>query len=140
MPAGSSGRIRVSLYDRFLCVWVEGRQVFAFYVDDDPGYGDLFSTSGFVTSVGQPPDLNLIYIPEANMRVEVCTIDAGKTGLIAMTDLIGNKRIYFRDTQDGGLKVFVARETVNTSGTAYDCACWTVLPVLIASSSSDGGN
>jgi hypothetical protein len=61
------------------------------------------------------------YWPELSMRIDNYILDIGVKGSSLINKLIGQKRIYWKDDQDGNLYLFRERVTVN-SGSPYTLA------------------
>lgn len=115
-PLSRTGKFTVSVYkNEDVAVWLDGELVAVFH-DEAPSSGDKCGYMAY-DSASFTADW-----PELDQRVDNFILDMGFDGLSLITQLIGEKRIYFQDEQYGGLKAFTDRVEVNLSGTAFDLA------------------
>jgi hypothetical protein len=101
------GNFRVSLYDGHISVWCGGRLLGAANL----GAGLKNWTRYYVASSYEVPTVQVM-MPQAGTRVDNFTMDMGKSGAQLLTQLIGEKRVYFRDAENLTLKIYTDREQV----------------------------
>lgn len=110
----SKSLITVSIYkNETVSVWF-GRRLVASFHDEVPPVGDY---CGFMANGNAEID---VVWPDLDRRVDNFILDMGFDGQSLVSQLVGEKRIFFQDHQYGGLKAFSTRETINASNTAYD--------------------
>lgn len=102
------GDYRVSLYDGHLSVWLGGRLIGGVQVPEQPNWTRV----GVGLASDTPGTIANVLIPEAGTRVDSFFIDMGKSAASLLTTLIGEKRIFFRENENGVLKIYTDRQMV----------------------------
>jgi len=120
-PVYKQGQAKVSIYNEFVTVWIAGRWVHTFVdrtaprieggaLEPDPLYAGIVLHNATAVNVTWP---------ETCRYVDNFVMTMGSRGYQLMQQLVGERRIHFQDDQDGELKIYQDRVTVN-SGEAYD--------------------
>jgi hypothetical protein len=107
-----SGIITVSAQDENISIYFNGRLYHVF--------SRAFTIAGTYAGLVSNGNANFTVDWSAlDRRVDNFLLDAGKSGAELLGRLIGEKHIYFRDTQDGGIYFLRNREPVNAVGSPY---------------------
>jgi hypothetical protein len=96
-------------------VWINNRLVAVFYDPNPPGIGDVQSWEpGSIHSNIYCPSGSSVYVkwPLISGRVDNFIMDMGKGGGAMLDRLIGDKRIFFCDDQNGDTKLFRTGDTI----------------------------
>lgn len=117
----------VSLQDNFLTVWGNGKMLWGRELCLD----DRLAATGDEFRLSAGSCTGSIYIPEADQIVESFTADVGKAGYQSISELIGNRRILFRERYDGSVETFLSRQEVASAASPY------LLATAISSMQSD---
>lgn len=113
-PVMDPSDFRVSLYNGHLSFWGDGRILYAYTLPEgfvEHGYWTHFAA--YYT--GSSSTAYLPLIPEAGTRVESFVMDMGKRGSGLLQSLVGEKRIFFRDTPYGELEIYTERDVFSGS-------------------------
>lgn len=102
------GSFRVSLYDGHISAWCGGRLLGA----ANMGVGLKDWTAYRVTASWDVTSEVKVMVPQAGTRVDNFVMDMGKTGAQLLSNLIGEKRVYYRDDGTGRLVIYTDREMV----------------------------
>jgi hypothetical protein len=118
-----AGEVRISGQDDAFSIWINGRYAYTFRdaTWDDGEYAGMV-VYGAASVTPQWSDLD--------RRKDNYIFDMGQRGAQLLSDMIGQRRIYYHDGQDGALKVFRTRPTayevndvvVSTSGMKTDAS------------------
>jgi hypothetical protein len=98
----------ISIYNNFVTFWGNDRLIWAFYLSSrvSGGYMTYFYTHDLSPTV----DWN-----ELDTFVENYIIDSGYAATASLAQVIGQRKVFFRDDPDGNLKVFKTRDEVEDS-------------------------
>jgi hypothetical protein len=96
----------VSVQDNVFAVWANRRLV-AVFVDNS---GIVGYSAGFVANGNAVLSMDW---PALDSRVDNFILDMGKSATQMLQRLIGEKHVYYQDDQDGNLRLFRSRITVN---------------------------
>jgi hypothetical protein len=103
----------LSVQDNIFSVW-QGSRFLHSFVGAQPAYLTVPMTAGFIGASGSSI---LVDWDELDLRVDNFIMDNGKTGNQLMQRLIGEKHVYYQDTQDGYLRIYrnypVITDTLN---------------------------
>jgi hypothetical protein len=111
-PLPSGIEITVSYFDEFISIWGSGKLLasFAIYIDDETGADGIQISATTARTY---------LIREACARVDNFILDAGRKSAQLFSDLIGEKRFFIQDDENGDLRIYAKRNDVNTVGTPY---------------------
>jgi hypothetical protein len=101
----------ISFTDDKACLWINDAPIISF---------PLSTTIKSLMMVASAATTTDVDWPVLDMRVDNFVIDINRPALDALRRLIKQKRIYFGDDSNGGLKIFREGTTINTEGTAYN--------------------
>ncbi len=104
IPSPRAGWITMSFYDNYVGVWINDRLAVVF--------SDVGSDDAFLVSNGNATFT--VDWPALDQRVDNFIIEMGTRGGDLLSRLIGQKRIFVKDDQTGGLTAFRTRTTIST--------------------------
>jgi len=111
------GYMRLSIQEKNISVWIGDRYMHTFVLPGIPAIGGQNNTGMYpITSFSTVYN---VIMSEADTRIDNYILDMGRPGSDLLNELIGEKRFFYMDDQDGNLVLFKSRDTVNT-GSPYD--------------------
>ena len=113
-PVALKGDVRVCFWDRYISIFQEDLPIVTFYLDDTSYAEDVREFSVALNGA-----TGTARVSSVGTRIDNYFVQLGETGASAISRLVGNRRVFFRDDQDGGIKVSSQRETVNTISDPY---------------------
>lgn len=112
-PESITGNFTISFQKDVFSVWNNGRFLIHFFWTESEAQDTIFDR-GY--SVGVINDLSVtctVAWSELDSRVDNYILDIGQAGIGLAQGLVGEKRVYFLDDQDGNLKLFRNRREIN---------------------------
>lgn len=105
--------ITISLFEDHLSVWIGGRFIHAFHLSDygiEVGYGSMNAVCSSTACVLD------VHWAQCDQLRDNYIFDMGTNGTSLLSDLIKERRIFFRDDEDGYLELLRDRETISDQG------------------------
>ena len=113
-PVSISGRFTISYQKDSFSVWNNGHYLTHFFWSESEAQERSFDRGYSVSIINDGQIDCRIYWSQLDTRVDNYILDIGQSALALSQQLIGEKRIYMLDSQDGGLKLFRERKKVNS--------------------------
>lgn len=113
MDITPSGEVTISVQGNHFSVWVNERFIHAFY-ENDYEYG---THAGLITYDAVDVDVDWSAL---DLRTDNFVLDMGHRGAQLLNSLIGPKRIFYLDDQDGGIRMGRMRSSGAADYTAND--------------------
>jgi len=107
----SGGKIKISLFEDTISIWVNKKFVHSFYVSDNH-YTEV-KENEYCMGLISSESVSVFYsIDEISNRVDNCILDIGQTGDQILTSIIGEKKVYTKTAENGALEVFLSRDEI----------------------------
>ena len=118
-PTLATGKVRISIFNEFISVWIAGRHVHTFVDRSAPIIQDgaLDPTPLYAGIVLHNEVEVVVDWVEICHYVDNFVMNMGARGFQLMQRLVGERRIYFQDNQDGVLRLFKERTLINEGDT-----------------------
>ena len=108
--------LKISMYDRFISIWLGDRLIHTFVLTDTDGA----STSTYHQFYGTETEYWTLLVQEACMRIDNFTIDMGKTGISVVQQILGNRKYFVMDNNAGLLVLRKEGEVVNSEESPHE--------------------